>query len=326
MPAQPQPTSQPVSDFLAHLALAPRQAHKALTLWPLVRRPGAPGSRAPAYVPLAEALAAGDLVVDEVSEHGSVPHARVTNRGARAVLVLFGEEIQGAKQNRIANASFLVPAGSELVIDVSCVEQGRWDRRAGARFAAGLGVLSHDLRRKMAQKVRAARAAGGGFHADQMQVWDEIDERVAYAAARAPTRAYADYYATRSAEVDEICRAFRPLPRQVGFVATLGGRVVGLEAVGREEVFAQVFVRLLRGYAIDAADQAFLSAREASRRPGPRLEAPEDFVSALATAPAAAGPSLGLGQDVRLEGEGISGCALVEGDVVHLTAFPREEV
>jgi hypothetical protein len=28
--------SHPLSDFLSHVRLAPRQAHKSLTLWPLV--------------------------------------------------------------------------------------------------------------------------------------------------------------------------------------------------------------------------------------------------------------------------------------------------
>jgi hypothetical protein len=33
------------------------------------------------------------------------------------------------------------------------------------------------------------------------------------------------------------------------------------------------------------------------------------------------GPSLGLGEDLRLRGNGLEGCALVHGDLVHLTAF-----
>ncbi len=77
----------------------------------------------------------------------------------------FGGELIGAKQNRIANASFLVPAESELVIDVSCVEAGRWGRRRRERFSSGETILSSKLRRTMSRRVHAARVAGAGFQA-----------------------------------------------------------------------------------------------------------------------------------------------------------------
>jgi len=159
----------PISSFLSRVSLAPRQAHKALCVWPLVRHSGAPSA---GYRLLAEALARGEALVDEVGESGTVPHVRVVNRGAAAVLVLFGEELRGAKQNRIANASFLVAPESDLVIDVSCVEHGRWARRCGAAFDTGHGVVSHAMRRKMAEQVRASRDSGHGFRADQGEVWD----------------------------------------------------------------------------------------------------------------------------------------------------------
>lgn len=329
--AAPTPPS-PVADFLATTGLAPRQDHKALTLWPLVH--GAGATAAPGYVPLARALEAGWLEVDEVSDGGSVPHVKVSNRGGEAVLVLFGEELVGAKQNRIANASFLVPAESELVIDVSCVEHGRWGRRARAdvQFMAGEALMSSRLRRKMTESVRAARVAGGRFHADQSEVWDEVHERVAFSRAEAPTDAYADYYRTRRGDVEAIREAFHPVPGQVGFVAATGDEILGLEAIGSPEVFHEAFPRLLRGYAIDAVDAAFLREHEAraddAPRPSaacaPRFDAPEPFFEALAASPVLASPSLGLGTDLRLDGAALAGCALVHDALVHLTAYPAE--
>jgi hypothetical protein len=312
--------SQPISDFLSRVALAPRQAHKALTLWPLLSPLGAPAVRGPAYISLMQALDGGTLVVDEISEHGSVPHVRVTNRGERAVLVLFGEELRGAKQNRIANASFLIGAKSETVIDVSCVEQGRWSRRAGARFEAGLGVVSSRMRSRMQADVRKSRAAGLGFLADQSAVWSDVEERMDYARAASPTSAYADYYATRGGDVEDVCKAFRSVPAQAGFIAAIGDEVVGLEAIGRPDVFERAFAGLLRSYAIDAVDAALLR-RQRGPRAGARFDSPESFLEALAAAPAVSAPSLGLGLDLRIDGAGVSGCALVAEGLVHLTAF-----
>src|SRR5262245_47317758 len=116
----PPSTRNPLADLLADVQLAPRQAGKTLSLWPLLLREGTQAPRCPEYVSLASALAKGLVVVDEVSEGGSVPHVRVSNRGEAAVLFLFGGEIRGAKQNRDADASLLVEPGTSVVVDDLC--------------------------------------------------------------------------------------------------------------------------------------------------------------------------------------------------------------
>ena len=320
----PHSTVNPSADLLATTRLGPRQAAKALSLWPLLLREGAEAPRTPSYVSLATALAKGLVLVDEVSEGGSVPHVRVSNRGEVAVLFLFGEEIRGAKQNRVANASFLVAAGSSVVLDVSCVEAGRWHRSPGVRFSAGESVVSNSLRRKMELKVSRARSLGGGFHADQGEVWDEIQERIQHVGASSPTRAYDDYVRSRGSDVEEIGKAFRPVERQVGFVAALGDEVVGMEAIGSPEVFAEKFRALVRAYAIDAVDAGFVRGRDgAPAGTRPRFDAPEPFLAAAARAGLGVGASLGLGEDLRLEDVDVAGCALACGGLVHATVFPR---
>jgi hypothetical protein len=328
-PGSPPPSAS-IADFLASVSVAPRQSHKLLTVWPLVRADGAPAE--PPWLTLAEALESGALRVSERRGGAAVPVIQVENRGEKPVLVLFGEELRGALQNRVANASFLIGGQSTVEIDVSCVEEGRWSPRAGRgeahyAFLAGDSVLSHAIRRKMAHKVAAARARGGRFDADQGEVWEEVSLRLGLSGARSRTGAYEDYVATRRQDLDEAARAFHPLPGQVGFVAAIGDEIAGLEAIGHEEVFARSFGRLLRAYLVDALDAAHVRQLEAP--PAVRFEAPEPFLAALANAPASERPSLGLGRDLRLRGDGAAGCALVHGPagpgaVVHLTAFAEE--
>jgi hypothetical protein len=314
------PIRSPIAELLGRLALAPRQTHKALTLWPLVLREDAPLPKGAGYVSLSRALEDGSLQIDELDEHGSVPLVRVRNRGIHDVLFLFGEEIRGAKQNRIANASFLVPARSELVIDVSCVEQGRWGRRGRADFAASGEVVSHMMRRKMAKRVAEARRRGGRFDANQLEVWQEIGERLAQTHTASATDSYEDYVRSRRADLSDLLAAFRPLERQVGFLALAGDAIVGLEAIGRPEVFAEQFEGLVRAYAVDAIDPPL--GRRDRERQAPGADSPEAFLAAIGRAPVQRAPSLGLGEDLRLEGEGVEGCALAAGELVHLTAFP----
>jgi hypothetical protein len=56
----------------------------------------------------------------------------VVNRGPEPVLIIDGEELVGAKQNRVVNLTILVAAQSALTIPVSCVEAGRWTARSRA--------------------------------------------------------------------------------------------------------------------------------------------------------------------------------------------------
>ena len=71
------------------------------------------------YIMLSEALTSGSIVINEVSEGGSVPELIARNTGKVPVLIMDGEELAGAKQNRVANTSILVPPLSKIVIPVS---------------------------------------------------------------------------------------------------------------------------------------------------------------------------------------------------------------
>ena len=55
-PSQLARSTDPVTNFLASVKLAPRQAYKSLTVWPLVRRDDAPPLAGPSYEPIAGAL------------------------------------------------------------------------------------------------------------------------------------------------------------------------------------------------------------------------------------------------------------------------------
>lgn len=312
--------AQTISEFLAGTQLGPRQFHKSLSVWPLLLR-DEPGPEA-GYLTLEEAMEAGLLRIDELESGGSVPHVQVTNDGEQPVLFLFGEQIVGAKQNRAANASFLLPPRSKLVIDVSCVEAGRWDARPRQGFGSSGQVLAAGIRKPMASQVTRSRARSdrGRFRANQGDVWKRVGLRMKLMAAPSFTSSYGAYHESRSRDLDELRKSFRPLDRQVGFVASIGDEVAGLEAIGDPVLFARQFEALLRSYAIDAIDAGGLRASEETGRP---FDAPEAFLETLANAPERRGDSLGLGEDVRVEGGGVMGCALVHGALVHLTAFPE---
>ena len=86
-----------VTDVLTSIKVGPVVQGRLLQMYPLVSN----DIVEPAYDLAGAAFAAGTLTVIEVSQAGAVPTLRVTNSGARPVLLLDGEELIGAKQNRV---------------------------------------------------------------------------------------------------------------------------------------------------------------------------------------------------------------------------------
>jgi hypothetical protein len=109
------------------------QTYKNITILPLI----APADGTFQYRTLGEALATWDIAITEVSAAGSVPDLMVVNRANKPVLLIDGEELAGAKQNRVLNTSILIKEVSETKIPVSCTEQGRWSYASQAFSESG---------------------------------------------------------------------------------------------------------------------------------------------------------------------------------------------
>jgi hypothetical protein len=118
----------PASDALVESVAIPQVRvgepvrYKTLSVFPLFD-----GSMTPVEYTLSdEGIGSGAVSVEEVSEDGSVSDLLVEHKGDVRVLFLEGEELVGAKQNRVLNTSVLISAHSKTKIPVSCVERGRW--------------------------------------------------------------------------------------------------------------------------------------------------------------------------------------------------------
>ncbi len=258
------------------------------------------------YLTLDEAIPRG-LKIEEVGQSGSVPELMVVNPLAEQVLLYDGEELVGAKQNRILNVSVLVGAGSELRIPVSCVEEGRW-RSVGPAFEAARHAAHPELRRRKAESLRHEPLARGLSQGD---VWDEVREKNHRMHVASPTGASADAYVRFEDRLSKLERAFPLQPGQSGAVLALGDSLC-LDYVSRPDAFARLYPRLLRGYMLDALE----------RLDRPRGDGISAFVEEVASAERTRRPSAGLGEDVRLEGAGVVGSGLeLDGELLQLSAF-----
>src|SRR5262245_7681024 len=169
------------------------------------------------YQTLDEAMAAQTIEVMEVSEGGSVPTLTVRNRGTLPVLLVVGEELVGAKQNRVLNTSLLVPAERDLQIPVSCVEQGRWSYR-GRHFSTSTTSSQMRLRKAQTENVtKSLRTGPLHFDANQSEVWTEVSRKMSSHASSSATHALHEVYEQTESQLKEYLDAFTP-PEAEGMV------------------------------------------------------------------------------------------------------------
>jgi hypothetical protein len=305
---------QSIQAFLSSIVVGPAAASEDLSIFPLLRTLPAE----PAYDTLQDAIRAGQAKVTEVSEAGHVPELRVVNDGGNSVLIVDGEELVGAKQNRIVNITILVPPQSTLTIPVSCVEAGRWSAQS-REFAPAERAYHASGRRAKVEQVSASLRMSSSRHSDQAAIWAEIDEKSARLGAASSTRAAAAMFDKMRERLDAFTTELHPLDSQVGAVFAIRGTIVGLDAFDSARTWARVMPGLVRSYGLDALDAAIGGNGFAK----PDTHA---FLDAIANAPLETFPAIGLGSDVRIGGDAVVGGALVvDGRVVHILAFPKHD-
>jgi hypothetical protein len=170
------------------------------------------------------ALQAGTLRIEELHEAGSVPELRVVNEGSLRVLILEGDKLIGARQNRVMNSSVLVAAGSDLTLPVSCIERGRCSYRSRA-FSPGTGSPHLALRHLKARSVHDSLRRGRGHRSYQGAVWREVHRKARLHAAASLTHALQDSRSCLSERLDAFEKFARVLPEGTsGVVVAIGER------------------------------------------------------------------------------------------------------
>ncbi|NBV90036.1 MAG: hypothetical protein EBR84_01295 [Actinobacteria bacterium] len=213
----------------------------------------------------------------------------VTNKTDRDILIPEGTVLFGGLQTRVLTCDTLLLAGRSDLLEVRCIEQGRWGNKVPTAFAGRTPVTVMGALRGL------SRGSGRHFRADQGDVWQRVNYyEKSYGTRRSSSLesiinmktadlmdfsdtstetkvrenlAKANDYKKELAEI-----ASNPLPGQNGVIIGLSGHPVLLETFSSEEAFREQFAAILDAIAIDApmasetptsADRAFKFAKAA---------------------------------------------------------------
>jgi hypothetical protein len=301
-------TPAAVSRAIGSLRVGEPRHYAGLTVIPLL---GSPSFSKGSCLTLEQALAQGLLEIVE-KEGGTVPEVWLTSRSEKAVFLMGGEILSGARQDRIVRRDLLVaPRRKKLAVPVYCVEEGRWHFSTGS-FGSEQNLGTYKLR---------AKAQAGGADG-QSEVWAEVAQGNEHAGVSSSTGAYQDAYrdgrvARRAKELERgLADLARSQPLAIGAVVGLGGHLVSLDLFGDPALFRELWPKILKSMAL---------AAETEEGRVTRAQAGE-LLARLARADFRIVPAADLG--VGLEGgDGVweAGGLLHEGALVHLAAFPRLE-
>ncbi len=290
-----------ILSFTAQLELGPSCRFDGLAVFPLF---GSNFERELVYLTLEEALTWHLLEVRE--NEVAKPHELVAeNKSDQMVLIIDGEEMVGGKQNRITNASLLLPPRTRAVLPVSCTERSRWCL-ARKSFRAEEAVFP---------SLRAiALGKGANYRADQFRIWASIRHRSALFDHQPPIDALHELYDREETSLTRCTAALRYPQGSKGVIAVIGNGLTCADLFDQAKTLAKLWPKLIRSYTIEAI--AWESEMTAEEGKGERL------IGALREAHFQVLPSAGLGQKVRIEGEDLVGSAIVyAGQIVHLALF-----
>ena len=265
--------------------------HETLTVFPLFPSNGTVEDVN--YLLSEEAVAAGSVTVEEISESGSVPTLMVTNTSDQRVLFLEGEELRGAKQNRVLNTSVLIGARTKTNIPVSCVEQGRWRFRS-RQFTPSDSYSSPKLRKSLKESVFRSLRAGHGHESDQGAVWTEVSRQMTSLGSSSETHAMADTYEDYRGRIEEFRAHLGYVDGATGLAVAVGPAIVALDLFDKPATCRKIWDRLLSGFVMDALEE---KKTETAADPS----SVETLLERLDTAPWQESPAVGEGHEYRAE-------------------------
>jgi hypothetical protein len=271
------------------------------------------------YLVLQDALDSGVLKITELSEIGSVPQLLAINKGKIGILIIGGEQLVGAKQDRVANTTILLALESKTVIPVSCTENGRWSYTS-REFRSSDFVMSSDSRKKKMRSVSESLKHKSSYDSDQGEVWEDIASLNRKAGAQSSTGAMKDGFEAKKMDINDLIGAFPIQPHQRGILVLLNGIAAGFEMFSREDAFLKLYSKLLHSYVIDAV---LLEPRQTNKSIS---TAAKTFFADIRNCNGDTYPAVGSGEEFRFNWIGIIGSGLVHENVpVYLAFYTLEE-
>ncbi len=270
------------------------------------------------YLSMKAAIEQKVLELTEVSANGIVATIRATNSSILPILLIDGEAIIGAKQNRIINTTILLAPQKQTLIPVSCTEQGRWQMNNPTFMDSG-EIMPAKARYSKSHKVYNNIMGGKGFLADQQAIWEDVS-KLSYAFnVDSSTQSMKDVFTHNKDIINEYLQVFKIQKNQTGLIVFSNGQLAGFDYISLPTMYSDLHEKLLKSHIMDAItnyQSEYLKVYE-------QVE-PKSFLEELTELSFTKHSPIGLGTDYRFEGKQNSATILMHREqIIHWAAFPK---
>ena len=174
-----------------------------------------------------------------------VGNVLIENRSSDYLLFTDMDILVGAKQNRVVNISTLVKPHSESNLEVSCVEQHRWDT-TGHGFRPSERTMEPDLRCRKVGNI-SSKVETRRYRSElQCEIWGEIQKRISPEHSFNPTANYALYlHEEEQSRQRGSLPSFQPDTNCNGLAIFRDGKPLLIEIFGNTALYQYYFRRII---------------------------------------------------------------------------------
>ncbi|MCD6453894.1 MAG: hypothetical protein J7L62_01170 [Candidatus Aminicenantes bacterium] len=243
----------------------------------------------------------------KILETGTVSELEIDYDGDWPMFIHEGEEIIGARQNRIFATSMLIPAGRHRV-PVLCAEEGRWS--GNEEFMPSGYIAYPRIRSIVSQSISIHKKP------DQQLVWKEITRKQTSLRINSQTRAMTESFSSKENELN-MYKDYKAEEGQIGFLAYSNQGFLGAEIFASPFLFAKFLEKLLISYGLDALEHRFYETEG-------KFISPEKILDSYQKTSMQRAESPGIGEEFRGLTRLLALRALIlKKALVHLSILPR---
>ncbi len=273
---------------------------------------------------LKKGLEMGIVIVTECNT-STVNKVLVKNNAITPLILVDGDEITGAMQNRIINTTTLVPPKTSLEVSVSCTEHGRWHYHGEGNHGMGNNPDKTFSSSEYIANSRTRMAKHLALHENrdyQNEVWSSIRNLEYDISFASKTSALNDSYENLKEEQNDYLKHFKLQDGQCGIIAIADNEIKGVEFFYNPAIYRQYHEKILRSYIIDdIADR-----KKGLKRNSNDLEKIEKNLNMvqedISKSKFERIKGEGLGDNIRFSNKYGTGSALIyENSVIHMPYF-----
>jgi len=262
------------------------------------------------YTTLEEAITASTITIEDTR---GVNEVILQNNGNAPIFAIDGEELLGARQNRILNTDIYAEPLQRYTVPVTCIEQHRWH---GEKLFSEAGfTVTPSLRSTLALSVKESLDKKAGYQSNQNLIWNKISQTLKATKVQSLTSSFHDIYKTMGSMVEEIVEDFESIQNAVGFSAYINDEFIAMDIFGTNSLYRKFEKKLLKSYILDGY------IRKYTKEKGAKIK-PEEVIELLSNSAYTKYPACTKGEELRaLQNDIISKIYLIDDNPVHISAF-----